>query len=81
MLEKMQIIFSKSLYYEGAYELRKLSPEIIIIELDAMQLQIEAENLEIQLMVERELYMTFDRLTQLHIAHHREGAKWALSSD
>lgn len=79
MIEKLQIILAKSFYYQGAYDLRRVAPEQVEIELPELRLYFEAVNLEVQLMVEDELYMTFDELKSLQVEQYDAGSKRLLS--
>lgn len=79
MVEKLQIIFAKSFYYEGDYQLRRVGAEQVEIEFPELLLRLEAEQLTVQLMVERELYITFDELKALHIEPYEVESKKRLS--
>ena len=79
MVDKLQIIFTKSFYYEGAYQIRQIAPEQLDILCGDIRVHLEAVNLTVQLMVERELYITFDELIALHVAHHEAGSRALLS--
>lgn len=79
MVEKLQVILTKSFYYEGVYQLRRVAPEIVEIECPAQHVQLEAVNLTVQLMVEQELYITFDELKALHVKQFEAGSKALLN--
>lgn len=79
MSERLQIILTKSFYYEGTYELRRVTAEQVEISCSDVLLRLEAECLVVQLMVERELYITFDELKALQIEQHEVDRQKRLS--
>lgn len=79
MVGKLQIILAKSFYYVGDYQLRRVSQEQVEIECPELFLRLEAENLTVQLMVEQELYITFDEIKSLHVEQNETGSKRRLS--
>jgi len=70
--DKLQIVPWKSLYYEGEYEVNMISDDKIHVKLKPYELQLLASNIEIQLMYEKELYVTFDKLISVRLMSHRE---------
>lgn len=70
--DKLQIVPWKSLYYEGEYEVNMITDDKIHVKLKPYELQLLASNIEIQLMYEKELYVTFDQLHSVRLMNYSE---------
>lgn len=67
MEEKIQLIPSQSFYVEGDYTLNIMSPHMLQVKLPTCLLKLEAENIEIEFMYKRALYVTFDQMKKVQL--------------